>query len=382
MNAKINRHVSRGERAEQLVADLFAHAGWMVQSKATADQGPDLQVSRGAKRYAVEVKAAPEGRGDRLVPLWSQACLQARKLAPPGHAPLAVVAAPRIRAATADQILAFARSFAADVAVGVIDDAGLRRFRGAELEELDSDPVEIPSAEKSIRSEPADLFSDLNQWILKVLLAPELPDKLLAAPRQQYANASELARAADVSVMTANRCVRLLRKEGFLGEGEGKFDLVRRDELFRRWVDAAQRKIKEVPMRFLLRGDPRKELSRILEGGRGCLGLFAAADALGFGFVEGVAPHVYVRRLGPSTLRGFRNLVPAGPGEPPDLIIRQAAAPQAVFRAAVEVGGALVSDVLQVWLDVSSHPSRGAEQADLIRRHVLEHLIQPRDAHE
>jgi hypothetical protein len=29
------------------------------------------------------------------------------------------------------------------------------------------------------------------------------------------------------------------------------------------------------------------------------------------------------------------------------------------------------SDILQVWLDVSQHPSRGKEQADLIWRRVL-----------
>jgi hypothetical protein len=33
------------------------------------------------------------------------------------------------------------------------------------------------------------------------------------------------------------------------------------------------------------------------------------------------------------------------------------------------------SDVLQVWLDVAVHPSRGAEQAELIRRRVLGPII-------
>lgn len=30
-----------------------------------------------------------------------------------------------------------------------------------------------------------------------------------------------------------------------------------------------------------------------------------------------------------------------------------------------------VSDILQVWLDVSQHPARGKEQADLIWRKIL-----------
>jgi hypothetical protein len=41
----------------------------------------------------------------------------------------------------------------------------------------------------------------------------------------------------------------------------------------------------------------------------------------------------------------------------------------------VMVDGDAVSDILQVWLDVSVHPSRGREQADLIRRRVLDKVI-------
>jgi len=37
--------------------------------------------------------------------------------------------------------------------------------------------------------------------------------------------------------------------------------------------------------------------------------------------------------------------------------------------------GMRVSDVLQVWLDVSSHPSRGAEQAELLRRKIIQMII-------
>jgi len=42
----------------------------------------------------------------------------------------------------------------------------------------------------------------------------------------------------------------------------------------------------------------------------------------------------------------------------------------------VRHGGMAISDVLQVWVDVASHPSRGREQADLIRKRVLRHVIE------
>ena len=40
----------------------------------------------------------------------------------------------------------------------------------------------------------------------------------------------------------------------------------------------------------------------------------------------------------------------------------------------VHSGGMAASDVLQVWVDVAAHPSRGREQADLIRKRVLRRI--------
>ena len=58
---------------------------------------------------------------------------------------------------------------------------------------------------------------------------------LLHAPRGDYGNASELAVASKVSVMSAFRLVRHLRQEGFLEEHEEPLGLVRRKESLRRW---------------------------------------------------------------------------------------------------------------------------------------------------
>jgi hypothetical protein len=106
------------------------------------------------------------------------------------------------------------------------------------------------------------------------------------------------------------------------------------------------------------------------------LALFAAAESLHLGYLRGVPPYVYVPRLDASSLRAWKNVVPIGAEEQPDVIVRQAPAVQSVFRGVVQAGDVSVSDVLQVWLDVSSHPSRGQEQAELIRRRVLAKVIE------
>lgn len=368
---------ARGQQAQAILEEMFAKAGWQVRREPRLDHSrhPDLLIRRGKVSYAVEVKAGPEGRSDRLVPLWSQAYLQAVHAAGDEYPPLAVVAAPKIVPRVAEHVLKFAEEFAPDAAAGVIDFAGLRRFRGPQLEGLNSGPSSSPPRERELRSESADLFSDLNQWMLKVLLAPELPANLLAAPRGHYRNASHLARAANVSVMSAFRLVLQLQREGYLHESDPYLRLVRRKDLFRRWQSSALRSVREVPVRFLFRSEPRVELKRMLQSGRACLAMFAAAEAMNFGFVSGVPPHVYVQRLRPDSLKAWKRIVPAEPGRVPDLILRQAPAPQSIFRGQVMVGNVPVSDILQVWLDVSSHPARGYEQAELIRRRVLDPIL-------
>jgi hypothetical protein len=367
---------ARGKRAEAEFARILEAAGWRVQSPREVRGAPplDLLVRRGHTAYAVEIKAVAEGRSDRLIPLWSQAYLQAFHAANGRYEPLAVVAAPRIAPKAADQIMKFIGEVAPDAAAGVFDFAGLRRFRGKYLEELDADP-ELHSLQRHVRHAPADLFSDLNQWMLKVLLAPEIPPDLLAAPRDRYRDASQLARGAKVSMMSASRFVRQMEQEGYLERSGSHLALVRREELFRRWQLSADRRVREAPMRFVLRGDPEAQLRKLLRKERSALALFAAADALHLGFVHGVPPYMYVPRLDASALGAWKSVVPATPVEEPDVVVRQAPAVQSVFRGAVSSGDARVSDVLQVWLDVSSHPSRGREQADLIRRRVLGKVI-------
>jgi len=365
----------RGRLAESAVAALFEGAGWHVR-RNPKDPDPDLVVRRKGVQYAVEVKSASEGRSDRLVPLFAQAVLQAAHGASQKEAPLAVVAAPRVSRRAAEQVMAFAERYAPDAAAGVIDFEGFAMFRGPHLDELNAEGKGLPLSVRQSMRDSGALFSDLNQWMLKVLLAPELPESLLASPRGQYRNVSQLARAANVSVMSAFRFVQQLEREGYLHESARHLRLVRRDDLFSRWQALSARSPREVAMRFLLPGDRRAQLRRMLASDRACLALFAAADALRLGFVSGVPPYVYVQRIQPANLAAWKNLRACSPGESPDVIVRQAPAPQSVFRGLVRPEGVAACDVLQVWVDVASHPSRGREQADLIRKRVLHRLIE------
>jgi Restriction endonuclease len=383
---------ARSERQfEDLVANLFRQHGWRVKKEHSfADKGVDLVVARGNERYLIELKAASEGRPDRLVPLLSQAILQARAYAqalPQQTSPLAVVAAPAISPSAVNNLVNFLSQFAPDIAVGILDREGFRHFVGPGLEKLNAAPPRRAHRQKLPPPESAYLFSDLSQWMLKVLLAPLVPEDLLRAPRREYRNASELAAAAEVSVMSAFRFVRQLRQEGFLDQNCEPLRLVRRKELLRRWQAAHLRGAPELPLRWIIPAKSGRRLPAALhsyrvqpnvkneQAPRACLGLFAAAESLGFGCVHGVPPYLYLESLDRDVLSRM-GLSPEGAEQRPDVYVRIPAFRESVFRAAVVRDGAPVADILQVWLDVSSHPARGEAQAAEIRHRVLAPILE------
>jgi hypothetical protein len=296
--------------------------------------------------------------------------------------PLAIVAAPAISASAANNLIRFLAQFAPDAAAGILDREGFRHFVGPGLEKLNAAPPRRVHRQKLPSPESAYLFSDLSQWMLKVLFAPLIPEDLLRAPRGEFRNASELAAAAEVSVMSAFRLVRQLRQEGFLDERAAPLRLVRRKELLRRWQAAHLRGAPELPLRWIIPVRSQHQLPAALHAysvqpnvqrdlaPRACLGLFAAAESLGFGFVHGVPQYFYLESLDRDILKRM-GLSPEGAEHRADVYVRVPAFRESVFRASVVRDGVPVADILQVWLDVGAHPARGEEQAEEIRHRVL-----------
>jgi hypothetical protein len=401
MSSTIHQSSFRKAEFERLLADTFRKAAWKVTA-AHRNHGKvaDLAVAKQKHRYAIEFKAASEGRGDRLIPLLAQVILEAharKRSLNKSVSPLAMVGAPRISESVAEEAKSFASRYAPGIAIGLIDLEGLRVFQGPGLESLNAQREFVPRLLAPVQGAPAHLFSDLHQWMLKVLLAPRLPAKFLSAPRKEYRNASQLAEAAHVSVMSAFRFVRQLEVEGFLDSSRDSLNLVRVPELMRRWQAACLRPVRELSMRFMIRGDdhqfyqalhsyvskshpsapsrsrqPKKPLPRV------CLGLFAAADALGIGFVHGVASYLYLERPSNEVIRQL-GLEINDDGGAADVYVRIPSNREAIFRAVVERDGLPVCDILQVWLDVSSHPARGSAQAEEIRRRVLSPVFEAQE---
>jgi len=381
----------RSEEFERILTAALRKAGLRIQRPAPVlDDDADLLIfEKDGTKYLLELKASSEGRSDRLIPLLSQAILQAQAYAQQrgGDNPIAVVAARHIPASVASQIQDFAKRYAPGVGVGVIDAEGLRSFIGFGLEALDAKPSRRQDSAVARARHRPDLFSDLNQWMLKVLIGQRLPETLIAVPRGPIRNASQLANLADVSIMSASRFVNQLSERGFLDRRDDFLQIARAEELLDLWISANRDAADEIPVRWIMKKGPDQlklalrdyAAPRPLRGvskkvPRCCLALFAAADALGYGFVHGVPAHIYLERLTHDALSRL-GLAVDHSGRSPDVYVRNPANREAVFRAQVTRDEIPISDILQVWLDASTHPARGKEQAREIRQRVLKQFF-------
>ncbi len=383
-----------GRQLVEHLSAAFRNAGWKVVSVSGARKA-DLVVAHGPKRYVLEVKVARESRRAEVQGALADAILRSKSAARAiGAKPLAVVGAPHISDAMAAALRDYAREYADGCAHGLVDLRGRLELHGPGLSDVGPNFAALVSDSFSKPNRPSrvDLFSDLGQWLLKVLLARRLSEKHLNGPRVQARNAKHLAEVANVSVPHAARQVAQLRRDGFLDESAG-LRLVRIRDLLEEWRAANRRVPLDVPGRWLFPPkDSRKQLRESLRSWaksrlecvllpqppvwsqgakRASLGMFAACDALGLGFVSGAPLHVYVEDISPRALEEL-GLAVANSEERVDVYLRQPKYPEAMFRGAVWQEGVAASDVLQCWLDVADHPVRGQEQARQIWNRVLE----------
>jgi hypothetical protein len=380
--------VSSADNTERLVHEQFEAAGWQIEiPRSGRDHGIDLLIQKGPCRYAVQIKYASEPRRPLLEGMLASAFLRARALASDVRAqPLAIVGAPRLSQAAVHELRDFASRYGDGIAWGAVDASGLVALAGPGL-----DTVRVERRPRPPPSAPphrSDYFSDLGQWILKVLVSHKLPPELrfraaVSGNRidMPVSNATLLAQLAGTSIASAARIVSSLRDAGHLSSDHGALELIRVEQLLEEWRAIYTRRPSESRARWLFAPkDSLRHLDSILKrpqkpDERACLGLFAACDRLGFRFVSGVAPHLYLESHSSDVLRRW-GLRPAEAGEAADVMVRSPRFPEALFRATNVRADVPIADIMQSWLDVSENPARGDEMAaHLYARVIVPHLL-------
>lgn len=394
-----NERQSHAERLERLAArELAARlgaAGWQLERDPQLERRPDLLFSKGSDQLVVEVKAMPGSPRRALLPgLLADAILRARRIAVDLNAmPLAIVAAKSLSDSMVEELAQYVDDYANGAAWGVVDERGRFAIKGKGLGSIEASRPRrgasrgvVQASRKSASAQ--GVFSDLGQWMLKVLLAEDVPVAWLSAPRGEARGVSEFAELAGVSISSASKFLACLEQPGFLNRSANGMQVVERERLLRYWASAAmQRAVGELPARFALpaaaplerlKSELRRHRERRLSEGAGdsarpraCLALFAACDALGVGIVRGAPIHLYVEDFDLELIEAL-GLVMADDARDADVVLCNPEFPESVFRGAVEVDGVPVSDVFQCRNDVWRHPARGQEQAEEIRRRLID----------
>lgn len=361
--------------ARHSVHSLFQSQGWDVVEKGEDGKGADfILTSPRGQTYHVVLKALTEGRADRAIPLFSQALLESRARANARQdrsRPAVVLWVGIASPALIKKLVSFHREYGNGEPLAILSDVPLY----ADFPELQADEQPVTVRRSSHSAPPTLVFSDLAQWMLKLLLAADIKrENLISAPEKKYMTASELAREAGVAVMTATRLVNALKEEGLV-EFAPHLRIVQRRKLAHRWKAAYVKPAASVPMKFLAGSLPEEQqLRKTLKRENGAtLGQFAAANALRVGHVHGAITTLWVPDL--AAAEGWRGLKRAREGERPDVILKQHQYPQSLLRGRVMCDGVWVTDIIQTWLDVSADPTRGAEQAAELEHGVLAKVV-------
>lgn len=365
------------------MSDLDAflkRAGWKPRANAWA--------SKSGRQYRVLEEVAP-GAWDRSVAAFlAKAILQAQAGASPDVEAVAALKVKRASPLTDGRLAKFVDAVAPKQSWILLDAEGRVFPHVASAPELSDAAAKqvVQSSKAPVPIRQQSLFTDLNQWMLKVLLAPHLPEKVLTAPRgRPPRNASTLAEVANVSLPAATRFLHALDADGQLDTRFGDVRVARPLELLPQWRDRmghpARREVAATSVRGPFNLDIIAGISREYARARGeppplVLGLHSACAALELGHVAGAVPVVWTPSLDAARLEEL-GLIAVQGEQRADVVLRVPRYPESLFRGVVSPQGAPVTDVIQCWLDTSHYRIRGQEQADFLWRHVLKPAFTP-----
>lgn len=365
-------------RLERIFREAVPSA--VILRRGEGGEGPDLRIKAGSRSLLVGLALV---RGPRIAAVEGQMARSVLKLSKlagkQGGIPVVVVALDRFGSKLAAAVRGFMEEFVPGVGWGLMDE------RGQSVLEIPA--LDLSWARQAAREDGGgavaergdrQLFTDLNCWMLKVLLLGKAPPEFWGGPRRQPRHATELADLSRVSVAKAHTFVKAFEARGFLRRSRQGLMLVSVQEMLESWLqDEKNATPKSLPVRALVplqspddgsgAGPPLPPTAAEAVA----LGGVHAALCLGLMRVAGrPLPLVHVRipfnqALGEWQLEGCEL-------RDAQMIISRPLRPQSVFRGRIErADGLPLVDLWQIALDSVSTGARGAEQAEYILERVL-----------
>ncbi len=217
------------------------------------------------------------------------------------------------------------------------------------------------------------LFTDLNAWMLKILLLRRLPERYWSGPCDEIDNPTRLAKVAGVANQTGHSFFKVFEELGFLRYTRAHgVKIVRPRELLDLWLaDERQNPAVYTHARSVFgQFEGLPALKRRSEVGLFAVGAFEACARHGVLHTAADNTPTIFTDVDIGLLAWKWDLEFCGRADA-QLLLANTRQRESVFRGAVQIDGIPVVDILQAALDVASFPNRGLEQAEFVVERIL-----------
>ena len=300
--------------------------------------------------------------------------VQQGRVARAGQPLVLVIAAPRFGRRAVKEVERFLSTNAQETEWGLVDGQGTLRLRAPSFG-LDVDEYLVPVRGESPSRHSRRLFSDLNRWMLKILLLRQVPSGMWGGPRDRAGTPTDLHRIAGVSTETAHRFVRTFEEHDYLRRTKNGLKLVRVEALLDAWM-AAERLAppKRIPATWFLGPESRLEyaFSQLTES-QVIVGGFEACGR--HGLLHTQSPYLEIHVQGNWQMEVEDWEIDLDDVDEPELFLVESPYSRSILGGCVAHEDLPTVDVLQSALDVVHSSSRGTEQAQLIVDNVLSHVV-------
>lgn len=233
-------------------------------------------------------------------------------------------------------------------------------------------------------------FSDLEQWLIKVLLLSplDIAHQFWGGPKGYAENAFQLSKLAGVSQMSANLWAQAMESSGYLKRiGRKNMIPLRIEALIEEWIGRYRFRDNRIyPFRSMFRvsnydafiGELFEEIRLNSEE----LGEFGITAHLACKLHEvkhssAKSIHIYCRGDIHNVARILK-LVPSEEERKADLFLVEPKYPKSVFGGVLKKKELPVCDILQCYLDLYYLPDRGKEQAAIVYENIISRIIRSR----
>lgn len=347
---------------------------YFEQSHSKQAGRPDLVVACPPSKFATRIVTVTAPRVSDVLGRLAVAVLERRAwCALGGMSPFIAVLTPAFGPKMVEAVRAFVQQHAGDVSWMLVNPQGSHHLEmKARTGLVVVDHVaESGSQPQRPISRKSSLFSDLNRWMLKLLVLRHAPESRWPGYRGRIPNPTHLGRIAGVSVETAHQFVRAFTAHDFLRIESGDLRIVRTREMFEAWLAEERRASPVWTHARSIDGGPF-DLERALASrpqGMIALGGFEACRRHGLLHTTPGVSQVLSAEPLPTVVAAW-DLGFCGQQEA-QVMITEPRHRASVFRAVGLIDGLPVVDILQAALDVAPMPGRGLEQAEFVIEEIL-----------